>query len=139
MTSKKFSVDQNQTVTRVSQLSWMHFPTGAALALGFAATHFKLQAVSPHAQALAHAWPLAQVASARQASISLLHLSLAQAQRLGHTSSEQSTPLRDSQLSWMHLPTGAALALGFAATHFKLQAVSPHAQALAHAWPLAQV
>merc|ERR1712139_400336 len=115
----------------------MHAPTGAALELGLAATHLSGQAVSPHAQDFAHACPFAQVASARQASISAPHLSLAQAQRLGQTSSEQSTPLRtaDSQFFWMHAPTGAALELGLAATHLSEQAVSPHAQDLAQACP----
>jgi hypothetical protein len=72
-----------------------------------------------------------------QASISLAHLSREQVHASSHVALLQSMSAEDLRaaptlhLLLMHLAAGRALMDGLAAAHFKVHAVSPHAQAKA--------
>merc|ERR1739848_735567 len=100
-----------------AQLELMQVATGSALALGVAAAHFKLQAVSLQAQPMAQAWPWAQVSSAKQVLMASAHLSKEHSHCEGHALLEQSMPVsfKPAQLELMQVATGSALALGVAA------------------------
>merc|ERR1712048_710863 len=95
---------------------------------GLAAAHFKVHAVSPHAQARAQVWAEAQFGADMQASISLAHLSSEQVQAswqvalLQSMSAEVWTAAPTLHLLLMHSAAGRALMDGLDAAHFKVHA-----------------
>merc|ERR1712024_411865 len=110
----------HSNTTILAQFSLTQVATGNAFALGFAAAHFKLHAVSLHGHANAQAWPWAQVASAKQASMTSAHLSRLHVHWSGQAAVVQSTSATRSELAQfllMQVATGNAFALGFAAAH----------------------
>merc|ERR550532_2483345 len=123
-------------------LELTHLATGNALMLGLLAAHFSMHALSEQGHARAQSCDDAQFGADMQASISLAHCCREHSQSAWQLAFEQSMSAllfkATLQLELMHLATGNALMDGLEAAHFKVHAVSPHAQPRAQAWPEAQ-
>merc|ERR1712190_424565 len=126
-------------------LVFAHIRTGNAFGEGSCFAQFAMHALSPQAQASAHDWPAAQVASARQsltwdAQFCSMHWHVD-----GHAVVLQSgiagctAGASRPQFVLAHIRIGNAFGDGSFLAHAAMHALSPQAQASAHDWPAAQV